>query len=76
MLVLGFLGFDSRHATQIVSNLVDRIDLNLLAVLLDSLIVITNSTLKLSVLLTLLLPTLAQHFILKGGSEPLEKKST
>ena len=76
LVFLGFLGLDLPHATQIMPNLVDRIDLNLWAVLIESLIVITNSTLKLSVLLTLLLPTLAQHFILKGGPEPLEKKST
>ena len=76
MVVLGFLGFDSPHRTQIMPNLFDRIDFNLCAVLIETLIVITNSTFKLTVLLTLLLPTLAQHFILKGGPEPLEKKST
>ena len=70
MVVLGFLGLDSPHRTQIMPNLFDRIDLNLCAVLIETLIVITNSTLKLTVLLTLLLPTLASHFILKGGPEP------
>ena len=72
MLVLGFLGFDSRHATQIMPNLVDRIDLNLWVVLIESLIVIDLET----VCPVDSTPTLAQHFILKGGPEPLEKKST